>query len=40
MNTAIVTGAGGFIGGALTDFLLDKGVTVYGTAERIIFTQS
>lgn len=30
MNTAIVTGAGGFIGGALTEFLLDKGVTVYG----------
>lgn len=30
MNTAIVTGAGGFIGGALTEFLLKKGVTVYG----------
>lgn len=30
MNTVIVTGAGGFIGGALTEFLLDKGVTVYG----------
>ena len=30
MNTAIVTGAGGFIGGALTELLLDKGVVVYG----------
>ena len=30
MKTAIVTGAGGFIGGALTTFLLDKGVKVYG----------
>lgn len=30
MKTAIVTGAGGFIGGALTAFLLDKGVKVYG----------
>ena len=30
MNTAIVTGAGGFIGGALTELLLKKGITVYG----------
>ncbi len=30
MKTAIVTGAGGFIGGAVTALLLDKGVTVYG----------
>lgn len=30
MKTAIVTGAGGFIGGALTDFLISKGVIVYG----------
>ena len=30
MKTAIVTGAGGFIGGALTEFLLKNGVTVYG----------
>ncbi len=30
MKTAIVTGAGGFIGGALTELLLDKGVAVYG----------
>ena len=30
MKKAIVTGAGGFIGGALTEFLLEKGVTVYG----------
>ena len=30
MNKAIVTGAGGFIGGALTEFLLNKGITVYG----------
>lgn len=30
MKTAIVTGAGGFIGGALTELLLGKGVTVYG----------
>ena len=30
MKTAIVTGAGGFIGGAMTSFLLDKGVKVYG----------
>ena len=30
MKTAIITGAGGFIGGALTELLLDKGVTVYG----------
>lgn len=30
MKTAIVTGAGGFIGGALTEFLLDKGIAVYG----------
>lgn len=30
MRTAIVTGAGGFIGGAMTTFLLDKGVKVYG----------
>ena len=30
MKKAIVTGAGGFIGGALTELLLSKGVTVYG----------
>lgn len=30
MKRVIVTGAGGFIGGALTQLLLDKGVTVYG----------
>lgn len=30
MKKAIVTGAGGFIGGALTEFLLEKGVSVYG----------
>ncbi len=30
MKTAVVTGAGGFIGGALTELLVDKGVTVYG----------
>ena len=30
MKTVIVTGAGGFIGGALTEYLLEKGVTVYG----------
>lgn len=30
MKTAIVTGAGGFIGGALTELLLSKGITVYG----------
>ena len=30
MKKAIVTGAGGCIGGALTDFLLSKGITVYG----------
>lgn len=30
MRAAIVTGAGGFIGGALTEFLLDQGITVHG----------
>ena len=30
MKTAVVTGAGGFIGGALTQKLLEKGVKVYG----------
>ena len=30
MKKAIVTGAGGFIGGALTKLLLSKGITVYG----------
>ena len=30
MKKVIVTGAGGFIGGALTEFLLQKGITVYG----------
>ena len=30
MKTAVVTGASGFIGGALTTYLLEKGVTVCG----------
>ncbi len=30
MKKVIITGAGGFIGGALTKYLLEKGVTVYG----------
>ena len=30
MEKVIVTGAGGFIGGALTRKLLEKNVTVYG----------
>ena len=30
MKKVIITGAGGFIGGALTKLLLEKGVTVYG----------
>ena len=30
MKKVIITGAGGFIGGALTKKLLDKGITVYG----------
>lgn len=30
MKKAVVTGAGGFIGGALTTKLLEKGITVYG----------
>ena len=30
MNTVVVTGAGGFIGGALTEKLLQNGVKVYG----------
>ncbi len=30
MKTAVVTGAGGFIGGALTRRLLDEGILVYG----------
>ena len=30
MNTAVITGAGGFIGGALAKYLLGKGVTVFG----------
>ena len=30
MKTAIVSGAGGFIGGALTELLLNKDLTVYG----------
>ena len=30
MKKAIVTGAGGFIGGALAKHMLDKGITVYG----------
>ena len=30
MKTAVVTGAGGFIGGALTKKLLDKNIIVYG----------
>ena len=30
MKKVIVTGAGGFIGGALTELLLSKGITVYG----------
>lgn len=36
MKTAIVTGAGGFIGGALTGKLLEKGITVYGVDIREI----
>ena len=38
MKTAIVTGAGGFIGGAMTTFLLDKGVKVYGVdiSEKVL----
>ena len=37
METAVITGAGGFIGGALTQKLLDNGVRVYGVdiSERI-----
>lgn len=30
MKKAIITGAGGFIGGALTELLLSKGIIVYG----------
>lgn len=30
MKKVIITGAGGFIGGALTKYFLEKGVTVYG----------
>lgn len=30
MKKVIITGAGGFIGGALTNLLLGKGITVYG----------
>ena len=30
MKKVIITGAGGFIGGALTELLLGKGITVYG----------
>lgn len=30
MKTVVITGAGGFIGGALTKHLLQKGITVYG----------
>ena len=30
MNTAVITGAGGFIGGALARYLLAKGVKVFG----------
>lgn len=30
MKKAIITGAGGFIGSALTELLLEKGITVYG----------
>lgn len=30
MKTTIITGAGGFIGGALTELILNKGLTVYG----------
>lgn len=38
MKTAIVSGAGGFIGGAMTTFLLDKGVKVYGVdiSEKVL----
>ena len=36
MKTAIVTGAGGFIGGALTGELLKRGYKVYGVDIRPI----
>ncbi len=42
MRKAIITGAGGFIGGALTELLLEKGITVYGVdiSEKLLERHS
>lgn len=42
MKKAIVTGSGGFIGGALTELLLKKGITVYGVdiSEKLLERHS
>ena len=40
MKTAIVTGAGGFIGGALSRTLLERGYTVYGIDVKSEYLQS
>ena len=37
MKKVIVTGAGGFIGGALTELLLNKDIIVYGVDTKILF---